>query len=98
MSPLATCFNPSSSAIGPACVPFPAPGAPMRIRCTVESPSSRSCYSYFFLPNEPSVVAHQQLRLELLDGIEHDAHHEVLAVAQTHATAVPDVEVAQEIL
>src|SRR5689334_12078291 len=66
MSPLATWVTPNSSDSQTAWVPLPAPGAPINTTYTV-SFSFRSA-------DEPAVVAHQELGLELAHGVQHHAH------------------------
>src|SRR6185312_7501467 len=58
--------SPKSSTRRRACVPLPAPGGPSRTRFS----------SGMALLEEALVVAHHQLRLELLDRVESDADHD----------------------
>src|SRR4051812_3324130 len=71
-SPEATCSRPVSFIRVSACVPLPAPGAPSRMmymlpyRC-VRTPAAPA------LADESFIVAHQELCLELLHRVDHDA-------------------------
>ena len=75
-SPVATCGSPSRSARTGACVPLPAPGPP-------RSTSTHAS------PDEAFVVAHHQLRLDLLHGFDHDADHDEDARAAKAEAAEP---------
>src|SRR3954447_6818085 len=85
MSPVATYASEKSSWRRSAWVPFPAPGGPSRMRLssdivrgnrnTPRSPAAtRTRGRAPYLLQEALVVAHHQLRLELLHRVEGDAH------------------------
>src|SRR5919107_228203 len=83
MSPVATYASGKSSCRRSAWVPFPAPGGPSRMRLssdigamnsTTRPASGRGRGAGPYLLQEALVVAHHQLRLELLHGVEGDAH------------------------
>src|SRR3954470_11311493 len=61
---------PKSSVSLAAWVPLPAPGGPSRMR--LSSLTGRADYLF----EEALVVAHHQLRLELLHRVQRDAHHD----------------------
>src|SRR3989304_5182195 len=89
MSPVETCSQPLRSARMLACVPLPVPGAPRRIRykkrpfaeqaVQAAAPPDGGTGGYppriqcLPSPDEPGVVAHQQLRLQLLHRVQGDA-------------------------
>src|SRR5256884_5319327 len=54
----------------PVCVPFPAPGAPKRIKFIWTARDLRS------LLDEPLVLTHDQLRLDLLHGVERNTDYD----------------------
>src|SRR5919205_2942430 len=94
MSPVEICGSPRRSWSRRACVPFPAPGAPMRtmifdIRGDCRMPGlscrfqlrpgirrlvlSSAAAQAAARPEEAFVVAHDELRLDLRDGVHGDA-------------------------
>ena len=71
-SPVATIgMRPAARRGSGACVPLPAPGAPSRTT-TFMSTSGAPRASF----DEAFVVAHHQLRLELLHRLDHHRHHD----------------------
>src|SRR5690348_7574412 len=82
MSPVAICGMPKWARSTFACVPLPEPGAPYRRRFNRTAPPAASpppphCVGRTTSPSsldEASVLAHDQLRLQLLHGVERDAH------------------------
>ena len=73
MSPVAMYGRPKSSRRRSACVPLPAPGGPSRIRFSSRHGASTAEPCATALLQEALVVAHHQLRLELLHRVERDA-------------------------
>src|SRR5205807_9400682 len=77
MSPVAMCGMPKWSRSMLAWVPLPLPGAPYRSKFTplslTLSPAGRGKTASF---DEASVLAHHELRLQLLHRVERDADHE----------------------
>src|SRR5688500_10786573 len=73
MSPVETLGIPCSRAKRSACVPFPAPGGPSitRFKATLAAPSPDPR-----LLHEPVVMPHDQLRLDLIDGVHGHADHD----------------------
>src|SRR3954470_25022563 len=65
MSPVARWSRPRRSARIGACVPLPAPGAPSRTRTFIPFVVTSA--------DEPLVVAHHELRLDLLHGLDDHA-------------------------
>src|SRR6266511_670066 len=75
-SPVAMCGTPRRSRRACAWVPLPAPGAPSSTTTViaVAGGSSLRSPSPATSPNEALVVAHHQLRLDLLHGLDDDRH------------------------
>src|SRR5690606_1390757 len=87
MSPVEMWGIPSRSATRPAWVPLPAPGGPMH--------NSFMWSSAFRLRSngsgeDPLVVAHGELRLDLLHGLEGNTHHDEDRDAGEGDRDVPD--------
>src|SRR4051812_45274930 len=74
MSPVEMCGMACWAASRFACVPFPLPGGPMKMmfRAKPLSPPPADPAAL----HEPVIVAHDQLRLDLLDRIHGHAHHD----------------------
>src|SRR6266508_4053747 len=68
MSPVATSAQPKCSAMRTAWVPLPAPGGPISTTRKARLLPVRPCASWS--TQEPFVVPHQQLRLDLLHGLQ----------------------------
>src|SRR5215211_2229395 len=82
-SPVPMYGSPKSSVRREACVPLPAPGGPSRIRfnslMSIVVRRSLACGDRRAKPyslQEAFVVAHHELRLELLHGVKGDADHD----------------------
>src|SRR6185503_20194229 len=73
-SPDASTGTPRLAASAGAWVPLPAPGAPSRMATVIDVPESA-------LADEPFVVAHHQLRLDLLHRLDDDGDHDEQAGA-----------------
>src|SRR3989337_4541552 len=77
MSPVARCLSQSDSASSTAWVPLPAPGAPSSTMINATAPGP--------LFEEPFVVAHEQLGLELAHCVQRHADHDQQAGAADDA-------------
>src|SRR5438477_4466839 len=75
MSPVEMCGILCVAASRLACVPFPLPGGPMKITFTMSSPSSAAAANATAF-HEAVVVAHDELRLDLLDRVHRHANHD----------------------
>src|SRR5690348_6096684 len=71
MSPVETCGMPITWASRIACVPFPAPGGPNRMMSMLAAPPTNPGA---LGPGEALVVPRDQVRFDLLNEIERDAH------------------------
>src|SRR5262245_20751002 len=83
MSPVEIFNRARSRANRPACVPFPAPGGPIMMTfrpiaylCLYRAAGSSPTSSNPRLLHEAVVVAHDQLRLDLLHGVHRYADHD----------------------